>query len=76
MTTNNYNYPGIVAWHATSMKYYIDNLVALAQKTDAPKNSVYADKNHDGSVKRWVTTDDVADYENRADMARVREALA
>lgn len=76
MTTNNYNYPGIVAWHASSMKYYTDALVALAQKTDAPKNAVYAEKDNDGNLVKWHTTDDVTDYETRADMARVREALA
>lgn len=73
--SNNYHYPTITAWHASSKAYYIEALIALAQKTDAPKNATYAERDHDGQLIRWSTTDDVKDFNTRPDMARVREAL-
>ncbi len=54
-------FPFIVRWHreSGSYDYYIDNLLAMAEKENAPGNSIY--KGDEG----WQTTDHICNLEIR-----------
>lgn len=75
MNRNEYEYPTIRAWHASSYKYYKDAMVKLARETGAPHNATHPIFDDQDRVTGWSTTDDVTDFDTRADTSAVRAAL-